>query len=49
MSTGEWTGGDEANILVSDARNGTPISVVAGKNGDVNTVCLVDMVGVDFH
>jgi hypothetical protein len=48
MQTGEWQGGDEASVLVSDARNGTPISVVAAKNGDVNTVCLADMVSYDF-
>jgi hypothetical protein len=49
MKSGEWKGGDEASVLVSDARNGTPISVVAGKNGDVDTVCLADMAGDEFY
>jgi len=41
MTNGMWVGGDETNIVATDAKNGTPISAVAYAMDDVSTVCLL--------
>jgi hypothetical protein len=41
MANGSWIGGDKASTVVTDARNATPIAVVAG-TGTSNSVCTLD-------
>ena len=38
MSDGYWIGGGESSVVATDARNATPISVVATTAGSVTTV-----------
>jgi hypothetical protein len=39
MNDGNWVGGDEASVVAGDARNATPISIVAYTAGSTTTVC----------